>query len=172
MRKEKLKTCVAGFEAKHMSFNEDVVTYIDYKKYLKNDGDQRFRRHATNTILDERALTPTNEFVGMPNFVYSNFPPSGFELRPFEHREHYQKPVCPVNEVYQTCGSKCVLGCRFANTTAGITVSQKECDISDCLAGCFCESGLVRHQSKCIPATKCPIRKCQQNEIYVSFKMD
>lgn len=135
-----METCVAGFEAKETSLNENLVTYIDYEKFLKNDEDQRFRRQTTNPIFSETA--------------------------------EYQELVCPLNEVYQACGSKCVLGCRFANTTAGITISRQECNKSDCLAGCFCENGLVRHQSKCIPASECPIRKCQQNEIYVRFKED
>lgn len=141
---KKMKSCVAGFEAKQSSLNEDLVTYIDYEKFLKNDGNQRYRRHATKANFNERA----------------------------EYHERYQEPVCPVNEIYQACGSKCVLGCRYANTTEGIKISRNECDKSDCLAGCFCENGLVRHRSKCILASECPIRKCQQNEIYVRFKMD
>lgn len=160
-----IKKCVAGFEAKQTSFNVDLVTYIDYEEYLKNYG-QRFRRQTTNTISNGRAS------VGIHNFVYPNFSSFGFESRPIEYHERYQEPVCPVNEVYQACGSKCILGCRYANTTAAITISHEECGKSYCLAGCFCETGLVRHQSKCIPASECPIQKCQQNEKYVSFKMD
>lgn len=147
------------------------MTYIDYEKYLKIDG-QRFRRQTTNTILNGRALPFTYGFVGISNFVYPNFPSFGFESRPIEYHERYPEPVCQVNEVYQACGSKCILGCRYANTTAAITISRKECDKSYCLAGCFCETGLVRHQSKCIAASECPIQKCQPNEKYVSFKMD
>ena len=56
--------------------------------------------------------------------------------------------VCddPVNEVYQKCGGKCVLGCRYAATSAGIslTISKHECEENDCVEGCFCKMGLVR----------------------------
>lgn len=83
-----------------------------------------------------------------------------------------QKPniVCvdPVNEVYQKCGSKCVLGCRYATSSVGITISKNDCDKNDCVEGCFCKTGLVRHQDKCILPQECPIRKCSKNEVYVS----
>lgn len=78
----------------------------------------------------------------------------------------------PVNEVYQSCGNKCVLGCRYSSTSsviAGITLPKFDCDKNDCVEGCFCKHGLVRHQNKCIPASECPIRKCNRYEIYVSY---
>lgn len=85
---------------------------------------------------------------------------------------HNEKPICndPHNEVYQECGSKCVLGCRYASVSSGsVTFGKRECDTNDCVEGCFCKTGLVRHQNKCIPALECPIRKCHhRDEVYVS----
>lgn len=72
--------------------------------------------------------------------------------------------------MYQSCGSKCVLGCRYAATTSTtVSISKYECEKNDCVEGCFCKTGLVRHQTKCIPAAECPVRKCNnRNEVYVS----
>lgn len=80
--------------------------------------------------------------------------------------------VCedPENEVYQSCGNKCVLGCRYASTSSGITISKHDCEKNDCVEGCFCKTGLVRHQSKCIQPDECPVRKCNHRyEVYVSY---
>lgn len=60
------------------------------------------------------------------------------------------------NEVYEKCGKKCMLGCRFDSSALKIAADKDECDKSDCIAGCFCKDGLIRHQDKCIPATDCP----------------
>lgn len=81
--------------------------------------------------------------------------------------------VCddPENEVYQECGSKCVLGCRYATTSSGfsLTISKHDCEKNDCVEGCFCKTGLVRHQTQCIPALECPVRRCNHRyEVYVS----
>lgn len=80
-----------------------------------------------------------------------------------------------MNEAYHRCGNKCVLGCRYASATqtltpsiAGISLSKFECDKNECVEGCFCKHGLVRHQNKCIPPNECPIRKCNRYEVYVS----
>lgn len=79
------------------------------------------------------------------------------------------------HEVYQDCGRKCVLGCRYAtasSSNSAISIGKHECDKldSNCVEGCFCKTGLVRHQSKCIPARECPIRKCHRDEVYVSLR--
>lgn len=103
----------------------------------------------------------------------------------YPNQQHYpqtntQAPVaiktCLDNkhEVYQDCGRKCVLGCRFAtqsSSSSAINIGKHECDKldSNCVEGCFCKTGLVRHQSKCIPARECPIRKCHRDEVYVSL---
>lgn len=95
-------------------------------------------------------------------------------IEPCDNKDKCDRPkVCadPVSEVYQKCGNKCVLGCRYASLTSGITLSKHDCEKNDCVEGCFCKTGLVRHQSKCIPASECPIRKCQKNEVYVSVKI-
>lgn len=62
---------------------------------------------------------------------------------------------CTENEVYQECGAMCVLGCRNASSSIGITLSADECEEIKCVKGCFCKEGLVRHRDKCIPATEC-----------------
>ena len=65
---------------------------------------------------------------------------------------------CAENEVYQECGSKCVLGCRNASSSVGITLSSDECEKTECVKGCFCKDGLVRHRDKCIPIAECSER--------------
>lgn len=62
---------------------------------------------------------------------------------------------CTENEVYQECGAICVLGCRNASSSIGITQSADECKEIECVKGCFCKEGLVRHRDKCILATEC-----------------
>lgn len=167
-----------GFDGKRSTFDEDLVTYIDYEKYLEEEG-QRFRRQV-NITVNGTAIPPPNFGFPPPNFPANNLPtnfgpPPGLGHGPFPENHqnfhhHHDGPICadPLNEVYQECGGKCVLGCRYASTTADTTVSKKDCDKNDCVAGCFCKTGLVRHQSKCIPATECPIRKCHRDEVYVS----
>lgn len=66
---------------------------------------------------------------------------------------------CAENEVFQECGAKCVLSCRYASSALGIALSKEECEKSECVKGCFCKEGLVRHGEKCIPATECTARK-------------
>lgn len=106
-----------------------------------------------------------------PPLQQSDHPPN--HGPPHKEPDHEPPPpnVChdPHNEVFQQCGSKCVLGCRFAAaSSAGVTVSKNECSKNDCVEGCFCKTGLVRHQTKCIPALECPIRKCNhRDEVYV-----
>lgn len=145
------------------------MTYINYEKYLKNGG-QRFGRQV-NITVNGTGLPPFNFGPPPPNFPPPDLGPGPFtENHQNFHHHQNDGPICadPVNEVYQECGGKCVLGCRYASTTADITISKKDCDKNDCVAGCFCKTGLVRHQSKCIPATECPIRKCHRDEVYVS----
>lgn len=130
-----------GFDAKRTAFEGNLVTYIDYAKYLENESQHIQIRQTTTTTT---TVAPS-----------------------------YAEPTCadPVNEVYQACGNKCVFGCRYANTTADTAASKKDCDENVCVAGCFCKGGLVRHQSRCIPATECPIQKCHRYEVYVGFKL-
>lgn len=65
----------------------------------------------------------------------------------------------PENEVYEKCGSKCVLGCRNSFTSLDIAVAKGDCEKASCVEGCFCKEGLVRNRGVCIPATECSIRK-------------
>lgn len=75
--------------------------------------------------------------------------------------------VCANSETeeYRKCDNKCVLGCRHASSSSGITLSKADCVNSECIDGCFCRDGLIRHQNKCIPASECPIRKNKAMEM-------
>lgn len=65
---------------------------------------------------------------------------------------------CAENEVFQECGSMCILGCRNASSSIGIMLSNDECEKTECVKGCFCNDGLVRHRDKCIAVTECSDR--------------
>lgn len=92
-----------------------------------------------------------------------------------KYLELFQRPSeasnCAENEVYQECSSKCVLGCRNASSSVGITLSSDECDKTECVKGCFCKDGLVRHRDKCIPIAECSDRngKAIETEPVVVF---
>lgn len=122
--------------------------------------------------LSDEGLFPGEVFADQPFIEHEHDgPPPHHES---EHHEHEPSVgVChdSKNEVYQQCGSKCVLGCRYAAaSSSGISVSKNDCNKNDCVEGCFCKTGLVRHQTKCIPALECPIRKCHhRDEVYVSY---
>lgn len=75
---------------------------------------------------------------------------------------------CSENEVFQECGGKCVLSCRFASSALGITLSKEECEKTECVKGCFCKDGLVRHGEKCIPATECSAQKGRTDKMLES----
>lgn len=68
-------------------------------------------------------------------------------------------------EDYQKCGSKCILSCRYASLPSELTVSKDACDKNECIEGCFCKQGLVRHQDKCIPLNECPVRTNKAIEV-------
>lgn len=152
-----------------MSMEEDLTVLVDYEKYQTNLGSSRVRRQASNA-------PPASAIGAMPGNDYQqdhHHHETEIEVivEPCHNKDKCDKPkVCadPVNEVYQQCGNKCVLGCRYASLTSGITLAKHDCEKNDCVEGCFCKTGLVRHQAKCIPAAECPIRKCQKNEVYVS----
>lgn len=69
------------------------------------------------------------------------------------------------NEVYQKCGSNCVLGCRHDSVSSKVAVSNGECDSNKCIEGCFCRDGFVRYQNKCVPVNECPHRRNKAIEI-------
>lgn len=133
-----------------MSLEEDFTALIDYERYQKHVQPKRIQRQTKK--LNETQSIKNGIFWELLGITMTN-------------------EVCAdaENEVYQMCGSKCVLGCRYATTSSGITLSKNDCEKNDCVEGCFCKTGLVRHQTKCIPASECPIRKCNQRyEVYVS----
>lgn len=147
---------------------------IDYEKYQMNQKiSERVRRQAdgvANATQEARQLHPDGNYTLIPFY-----PPEIREAdggKPCKGKagcqERPKSCADPENEVYQKCGNKCVLGCRYATSSTGITLAKHDCEKNDCVEGCFCKTGLVRHQNKCIPASECPIRKCIKNEVYVS----
>jgi hypothetical protein len=61
-----------------------------------------------------------------------------------------EAPKCPANEVFKTCGSACPATCASAG-------NQRWCT-RQCMAGCFCEEGLLRNDKGVCVATK----ECQK----------
>lgn len=153
---QNIMSLLSGVDAKRMS---GLVAYIDYEKHLKSEEDRFGRQTSAMADYDSPLSDFSSSNLGseplLPSVVVRN---------------RKNLPVCadPINEVYQKCGNKCVLGCRYAGTMSDTTISKNDCGKSDCMAGCFCKAGLVRHQSKCIPVAECPVRKCQRDEVYVS----
>lgn len=80
--------------------------------------------------------------------------------------------VCENLEIeeYLKCGNNCILGCRYDNSSSGITLSKDECNKTACIDGCFCKDGLVRHLNKCIPAVECPARASRAIDILSNFE--
>lgn len=151
----------AGFDAKQTTLDEHLTVLIDYEKYRANQKlSERVGRQAedtSNVTLQDNHEAREVEIGAVPCVNY-------------EKCGNETSSMCTdsMNEVYQKCGNKCVLGCRYATSSAGITISKQECEQNDCVDGCFCKAGLVRHQNKCIPQSECPIRKCSKNEVHVS----
>lgn len=75
---------------------------------------------------------------------------------------------CSENEVFQGCGDKCILSCRFASSALRITLSKEECNKTECIKGCFCRDDFVRHGDKCIAATECSARKQRSDKMLSS----
>lgn len=73
---------------------------------------------------------------------------------------------CSENEVYQECGSKCILSCRFASSALGITLSKEECNKNECVKACFCKDGFVRHADNCVAVSECSSRKGKSNKVH------
>lgn len=142
--------------------------------YPYNNHQNRIHNHETEIEIDIGPCAD-NDNCDHSHHSHPRPPSPSFTTTPTPHEHHHHHhtgptTICadPVNEVYQKCGNKCVLGCRYAATSVGISFAKHDCDRNDCVEGCFCKTGLVRHQTKCIPPSECPIRKCLKNEIYVS----
>lgn len=151
--------------------------FVDYTKYQQR-AHRRARQLSNDTVSDINVTEPSFAGRNDPNYSdypqHNNHPQNNFQHPQSSHyhlqQVHSPHHICadPVNEVYQECGSKCVLGCRYTTLSAGITISKHDCEKNDCVEGCFCKTGLVRHQTKCIPASECPIRKCHhRDEVYM-----
>lgn len=156
------------------------LEYQHLVEWIQTPAIQKLRKVARN--FNGRQIVIINGTNGSwPwNYTWPRPPPTNLPPYPWPQPTHEVTPapakVCldNIHEVYQDCGRKCVLGCKyaFASTTISIpfTGGKHECDKLDtnCVEGCFCKTGLIRHQGKCIPARECPIRKCHRDEIYVS----
>ncbi|XP_065188681.1 zonadhesin-like isoform X3 [Sycon ciliatum] len=77
------------------------------------------------------------------------------------------RPTCGANEAFSTCGSPCPETCE-GSPFACATV---------CEQGCFCTTGHVRHEGRCIERSACPVEEttvpaapttptCPANEIF------
>lgn len=74
---------------------------------------------------------------------------------------------CAENEEYQECGKKCVLGCKNSSSSLGITLSEEECEKTECVKGCFCKDGFARQQDKCVPVSECSSRQSREYEYVI-----
>lgn len=70
----------------------------------------------------------------------------------------FQECIGIENAVYQKCGKKCVLGCRFIPNISDLAVTLNDCEAAECIEGCFCKDGFVRLHDKCILPKECPVR--------------
>ncbi|GIX68938.1 zonadhesin [Caerostris extrusa] len=67
--------------------------------------------------------------------------------------------MCPLNEVFQECGSACQYTCEDLGKAASA------CRLP-CVRGCFCKPGHVRdREGRCILAHFCPV-VCGKNEVF------
>ena len=58
---------------------------------------------------------------------------------------------CDHGKVYKSCGNPCEKSCRYLDYPRG-----QHCSIIDCVEGCFCETGMIEHNGKCIKEEECP----------------
>lgn len=62
------------------------------------------------------------------------------------------------NGVYQVCGKKCILSCRYNPAILDVAQTSNDCPNTECIEGCFCKVGFVRYRDKCILPKECPQR--------------
>lgn len=68
--------------------------------------------------------------------------------------DYYSEKLCKSNEQYQRCGDECEETCSYDRSS---DKRPKSCNEQrKCKRGCFCKSGLVRHEGECIAKRKCP----------------
>ena len=71
-----------------------------------------------------------------------------------------QPQVCGPNETYNNCGTACPDTCENYQDPGRICTEQ-------CVAGCFCEKGLVRNKlGKCVKPEQCSTQECGDHEHY------
>jgi len=69
---------------------------------------------------------------------------------PLKRTEDSQKSLitCKANEEYLNCGSPCAGSCS--------SPPRKFCQSKQCIEGCFCKKGFIKHYDVCITIEKCP----------------
>ncbi|KAG4065149.1 hypothetical protein HA402_007546 [Bradysia odoriphaga] len=75
-----------------------------------------------------------------------------------------QEQVCPLNEVYDTCGTACPLTCNNYK-------SPPDACTDNCVEGCRCQDGYLRNEDDgtCCRESECPASQvCPQNQVYNS----
>lgn len=69
--------------------------------------------------------------------------------------------TCGDHETYQECGPRCYQTCTFAPST--LRKPKAVCE-TGCNPGCYCNSGYVRFNDRCVLPETCPARPCRLNE--------
>lgn len=64
---------------------------------------------------------------------------------------------CTGGRVYLSCGPPVQLACGSANTDDYDKPSQ-QIDLKTCMEGCFCPTGTLYHDGKCVTKEECPCR--------------
>lgn len=86
-----------------------------------------------------------------------------------EYPEHLGDPCPEEHFVWNACGPRCYQTCAF-QPKSGDRLSRAVCEAANennCHTGCFCESGYVRFNDKCVLPIDCPTRACiLSNEEY------
>ncbi len=62
---------------------------------------------------------------------------------------------CGEHETYHECGPRCYQTCTFASST--IRKSKAVCE-TGCNPGCYCDSGYVRFNDRCVLPETCPCK--------------
>lgn len=67
--------------------------------------------------------------------------------------ESSENKTCSENEIFIKCGPRCYQTCTFQSVN--VRSSRVACD-SPCIPGCYCASGYVRFNEKCVLPDSCP----------------
>lgn len=119
-----------------MSLEEDLTVLVDYEKYPHPI--VRIKRQTTNN-------TVSTSRDGYDGELSDNCEPNCSE-------QITPQNICadPDREVYQECGNKCVLACRYTSSSSSspsISFGKHECEKNDCVEGCFCKTGAIKYEN-------------------------